>query len=326
MRHVLRHTLATLAVSAAMLTGPASAADYPNSKITLIVGFAPGGLADTVGRYIAQGLGEKLKQTIVVENRGGAGGDIAAGVIAKAAPDGYTLLVSTTGFAINENIRTNKLFSAADFKPVAITAVSPESILVHPSNPANNLGEYVKAAKAKGEPITFASPGVGSGSHIATEYFFKMIAKIPATHVPFQGGAPAINALLGNQTDTMAGTFAAGVVAQVLGGKIKAIGVASEKRVPATPNVPTYAEGGFPDFYASSWVGVFAPAKTDPQIVATLNAAIRESLGTADMKEKMAALGMDASVTNVEQTEAMVKSEVEKWGKMVQAIGYAPKQ
>jgi tripartite-type tricarboxylate transporter receptor subunit TctC len=314
-----------MAMSTAIASQSAGAADYPANKITLIVGFAPGGLADTVARYLAQGMSEKLKQTVVVENRGGAGGDIAAGLVSRATPDGYTLLATTTSLAINEHIRTNKQFSAKDFQPVAITALSAESILVHPSNPANNLGEWVKAAKAKGGPVTFASPGVGSGSHIATEYFLKEIAKIPATHVPFQGGAPAINALLGNQTDIMAGTYAAGVVAQVLSGKLKALGVASEKRIPATPNVPTYAEGGFPGFLASSWVGVFAPAKTDPAIVATLNAAIKETLASPDLQEKMKTLGMDPGVGSVDDAVAMFTSEVAKWGKMVQAIGYAPK-
>ena len=153
----------------------------------------------------------------MVENRGGAGGNIAAGLVARAAPDGYTLLVTTTALAINETLRANKPFKASDFTTVAITASSPESLLTAPANPAKNLADFVKAAKASGKPITFGSAGVGSGSHIEAEYFFKEIAKVPATHVPFQGGAPAINATLGNQIDVLATTLGGGAAAQVEG-------------------------------------------------------------------------------------------------------------
>ena len=240
-RYRLGFALAALALSSAILgAGRTQAQTYPSGKITLIVAFAAGGVADTLARMVGQGLSERLHQNVVVENRGGAGGNIAAAAVAHASADGYTVLATTTALAINETLREAKQFSAADFKTVAIVASSPEALVTSPSNPANNLADFVKAAK--GKTINFGSAGVGSGSHIEAEYFFKKIAKIEATHVPFQGGAPAINATLGNQIDLLATTLGGGAAAQIASGKLKGLGVASEKRASVTPDVPTFAE------------------------------------------------------------------------------------
>jgi tripartite-type tricarboxylate transporter receptor subunit TctC len=303
--------------------GSATADTYPSSKITLMVAFAAGGVADTLARMVGQGLSERLHQNVVVENRGGAGGNIAAGVVAHAQADGYTLLVTTTALAINETLRETKPFSAADFKTVAIVASSPEALVTSPSNPANSLADFVKTAK--GKTINFGSAGVGSGSHIQAEYFFKKIAMIEATHVPFQGGAPAINATLGNQIDLLATTLGGGAAAQIAGGKLKGLGVASEKRVAVTPNVPTFAESGFPGFFAASWVGVFAPAKTDPQIIAALNAAINDTIKNPDVQKKLADIGFDPINGSPAQAEALFKTEVGKWGDMVKALNLSIK-
>ena len=232
-RYRLGFALAALALSSAILgAGRTQAQTYPSGKITLIVAFAAGGVADTLARMVGQGLSERLHQNVVVENRGGAGGNIAAAAVAHASADGYTVLATTTALAINETLREAKQFSAADFKTVAIVASSPAALVTSPSNPANNLAEFVKAAKDKS--INFGSAGVGSGSHIEAEYFFKKIAKIEATHVPFQGGAPAINATLGNQIDLLATTLGGGAAAQIASGKLKGLGVASEKRASVT--------------------------------------------------------------------------------------------
>lgn len=306
-----------------LFAGRANAQTYPSNKITLIVAFAPGGVADTLARLVGQGLSERLHQNVVVENRGGAGGNIAAGAVAHAAPDGYTLLATTTALAINETLRETKPFSAADFKTVAIVASSPEALVTSPSNPANNLADFVKAAK--GKTINFGSAGVGSGSHIEAEYFFKKIAKIEATHVPFQGGAPAINATLGSQIDLLATTLGGGAAAQIAAGKLKGLGVASDKRVAVTPGVPTFAESGFPGFFAASWVGFFAPAKTDAQIVATLNAAINDTIKSADVQKKLADIGFDPIIGSPAQADAMFKAEVGKWGEMVKALNLSIK-
>ncbi|MGE5773317.1 MAG: tripartite tricarboxylate transporter substrate-binding protein [Hyphomicrobiales bacterium] len=306
-----------------LFAGRANAQTYPSNKITLIVAFAPGGVADTLARLVGQSLSERLHQNVVVENRGGAGGNIAAGAVAHAAPDGYTLLATTTALAINETLRETKPFSAADFKTVAIVASSPEALVTSPSNPANNLADFVKAAK--GKTINFGSAGVGSGSHIEAEYFFKKIAKIEATHVPFQGGAPAINATLGSQIDLLATTLGGGAAAQIAAGKLKGLGVASDKRVAVTPGVPTFAESGFPGFFAASWVGFFAPAKTDAQIVATLNAAINDTIKSADVQKKLADIGFDPIIGSPAQADAMFKAEVGKWGEMVKALNLSIK-
>jgi len=322
-RRVVRGVLAAAAVMLVFANSQAGAQTYPANKITLIVAFAPGGIADTLARLIAQGLGDRLHQTVVVENRGGAGGNIAAAAVARAEPDGYTLLATTTALAINETLFTNKEFSAADFKTVAIAAISPEALVTSGTNPANNLSEFLKSMD--GKTINFAVPGVGTGSHIEAEYFFKFLAKVPAQMIPFQGGAPAINAAIGNQVDLMATTLGGGAAAQIDGGKLKGLGIAADKRAAVTPNVPTYAEQGFPGFTAASWVGFFAPAKTDPQILATLNGVINAIVQTPDVQKKLTDMGFDPITGTPAQAEAMFKAEVEKWGNMVKALNLSIK-
>jgi tripartite-type tricarboxylate transporter receptor subunit TctC len=301
-----------------LITTAAEAQTYPANKITIIVAFAPGGVADTLARMIGQGLGERLHQTVVVENRGGAGGNIAASFVVRSTPDGYTLLATTTAIAVNETLFVNKDFSAKDFATVAIPASSPESLVTSGSNPAGNLTDFLKAMN--GKTINLAIPGVGTGSDIEAEYFLKFIAKAPAQVIPFQGGAPAITATIGNQVDLMASTLGGGAAAQINDGKLKGLGIAADKRAAVTPNVPTYAEQGFPGFTAASWVGFFAPAKTDAHIVAALNATINEIVQTADVQKKLSDLGFDPITGLPEQSEAMFHAEVDKWGKMVKAL------
>ncbi|HTT47829.1 MAG TPA: tripartite tricarboxylate transporter substrate-binding protein [Pseudolabrys sp.] len=318
----VKHAALLLVALTTLGIGSARAESYPARDITFIVAFAPGGVADTLARMVGKGLSERLGRAVVVENRGGAGGNIAAAAVARAAPDGYTLLVTTTAVAINETLRPNKGFAASDLKPVAIVAASPESFVTGPANPAANLADFLKAAK--GKSITFASAGVGSGSHIAAEYFFKEIAKINAVHVPFQGGAPAIAATIGNQVDLMATTLGGGAAAQVASGKLKGLGVASDKRAAVTPNVPTYAEAGYP-FEASSWVGVFAPAGTSAEITAKLNATIEQVMKDPALKQKLTAIGFDPIEGSQEQADTYFKAEVAKWGKMVKTLGLSIK-
>ncbi len=318
MQGIVRRVLATAAVLLVCVGSQAGAQTYPANKITLIVAFAPGGIADTLARLIAQGLSDRLHQAMVVENRGGAGGNIAAAAVARAEPDGYTLLATTTALAINETLFTNKEFSANDFKTVAIAASSPEALVTGAGNSANNLTEFLK--NMAGKTINFAVPGVGTGSHIEAEYFFKFLAKAPAQMIPFQGGAPAINAAIGNQVDLMATTLGGGAAAQIEGGKLKGLGIAADKRAAVTPNVPTYAEQGFPGFTAAPWVGFFAPAKTDPQIVATLNGTINAIVQTPEVQKKLTDMGFDPITGAPAQADAMFKAEVDKWGKMVKAL------
>jgi tripartite-type tricarboxylate transporter receptor subunit TctC len=298
--------------------GQASAQPYPARDMTFIVAFAPGGVADTVARLVGQGVAARVGRNVIVENRGGAGGNIAAAAVARAAPDGYTLLVTTTALAINETLRKNSGFSANDFKTVAIVASSPEALITSASNPANNLADFIKAAH--GKSINFGTAGVGSGSHIAAEYFFKEIAKISAVHVPFQGGAPAMNATIGSQIDLLATTLGGGAAAQIAGGKVKGLGVASAQRAAVVPDVPTYAEAGYPNFEAASWVGIFAPANTSPEIVVKLNATIEQVMQDPQLQQKLKSIGFDPINGSQRQAESTFRAEVEKWGKMVKAL------
>jgi tripartite-type tricarboxylate transporter receptor subunit TctC len=297
----------------------AAAQDYPARPITFVVAFAPGGVADGIGRMIAQKLGDTFKQTVIVENRGGAGGNLAAKQVAAAAPDGYTILVTTTALAINETLHRNKGFSADDFSTVAIVASSPEAFAVGKANAAASLSEFL--ANAKGKTITFGSAGLGSGSHIAAEYFFKEVAKIPATHVPFQGGAPAINAAVGNHIDLLSITLGGGLVAQVQSGTLKGLSVANDSRVGAMKDVPTFAESGFPGFQAASWVGLFVPAKTPADIVAKLNGAVDAIVKQPELRERLAALGFDPVTGNKEAAGKRLKDDIAEWGKRVNALG-----
>lgn len=313
-----------LAVAGAALCGQAQdkvlAQTYPARDITFVVAFAPGGVADTVARFVAQGVSAKLGRNIIVDNRGGAGGNIAAAAVARAAPDGYTVLVTTTALAINETLTPNKGFAASDLKSVAIVASSPECFATGEGTPANNLAEFLKSVQ--GKSINFGTAGVGSGSHIAAEYFLKVHAKVSAVHVPFKGGAPAMNAVMGNQIELLATTLGGGAAGQIAGGKLKGLGVASAKRVSVVPNVPTYAEAGYP-FEASSWVGVFVPAATPVQITAMLNSAIEDVMKDPALQQKLTAIGFEPMSGSQSQAEAMFKAEVTKWGTMVKALDIA---
>ena len=323
--HMLRRAVAAAALTIMVsVARPAGAEPYPAAnKITLVVAFVPGGIADTLARLIAQGLTERLHQTVIVENRGGAGGNIAAAYVARAEPDGYTLLATTTALAINETLFADKQFAASDFKTVAIAASSPEALVASPSNPSNNLAEFVKAMN--GRTINLAMPGVGTGSDIEAEYFFKILAKASVQPIPFQGGAPAINATIGNQVDLLATTLGGGAAAQIAGGKLKGLGVAADKRAAVAPNIPTYAEQRFPEFTAASWVGIFAPAKTDPQIIETLNTAIGDVLKTVDVHTKLTDMGFDPIAGTAAEADAMFAAEIKKWGDMVRALGLSIK-
>jgi tripartite-type tricarboxylate transporter receptor subunit TctC len=314
---------AAVAVLAAFAATAARADTYPSSKITLVVAFAPGGVADTVARLIGQGLAETLHQPVVVENRGGAGGNIAAGLVARAQADGYTLLVTTTALAINATLHQTNPFKPEDFATVAIAASSPEALVTSPDNPAKDLADLIKLAKDR--PITFGSAGVGSGSHVEAEYFLKALAHVNATHVPFQGGAPAINATLGKQIDVLATTLGGAAAAQINAGKLKGLGIAADKRAAVVPDVLTYAEQGFTGFTAASWVGVFAPAKTDPKIVAALNAAILQVIKSDAVQRRLTGIGFDPLDLPQPQAQAMFADEIGKWGRMVKTLGLSVK-
>ena len=310
--------LAFLAVAG--LVQPAAAQTYPTQNMTLQVAFAAGGIADVVARLVGQKLGDRLGHTVVVENRGGAGGNIAAKAVSSAAPDGYTILATTTSLAVNETASKNKGFSVNDLRTVAIVAISPDVVAIHPSNPTKDLQEFIKNGKDKG--FTYGSAGVGTGPHIGAEYFFREVAKVPAVHVPFTGGAPAVQSAIGNHVDAIVLTLPT-VVPPITQGLLRGIGLASATRNTAVPNVPTYGEMGFPNVYSGSWVGFFAPAKTPDAIVAKLNAEINAIMKEPEAQQKLKTIGFDAIIKTTAEATDYFKNEVETWGKMTRAIGYS---
>ena len=242
--------------------------------------------------------------------------DVAAG----AAPDGHTLLVTTSALAVNHTATKNKGFETSDLRPVAFVAYSPDVIAVNPSNPAKDLKEFIANAKTK--PFTYGSAGLGTGPQIGAEYFFKDVAKVQYQHVPFSGGAPAITALLGGHIDSLVLTLPP-VTPQIVQGKLRGLAVSSTKRVNAIKDVPSYTEMGYPNIEIGSWVGVFVPAKTPDAVVAKLNAEINAVMAEPDSKERLAKAGFDPMTTGVSEANSYFKSEMDRWGTMVTAVGFS---
>ncbi len=314
---------AGLAVTGAMILCAIPAAVqaqdvYPSRRITVIVAAGAGGFADGVARIVSDRLSSALGQPVIIENRAGAGGNIGARAVARAAPDGYTILVSTTSMAINETLYENMGYATQEIIPVAIAGSAPEVIAVHPSHPAKTLAEFLKPAD--GLPVQYGTAGNGSGSHIAAEYLFRMIAKAPAQHVPFAGGAPAVANVLANQLNSVVATMPA-LTEHINAGTLRGLGVASAKRAAAIPNVPTLAESGFPDYYAASWVGFFVPAATDRQIAVKLNASINDVLRTPDVQARLEKIGLEVMVNDLAATAKFFQDEVAFWSKRVTTIG-----
>lgn len=318
----LKSAIMAAAVCAVALSQPSTAQEYPTRSITMVVAFAPGGFTDGVARVIGAKLGEQLGQNVVVENRGGGGGNIAGASVARAQPDGYTLLVTTTGLAINETLTPKKGFALSDLKIVAVPAWAPETLSVNPKSPARTLAELVNLAKTK--PVSFASPGVGTSGHISNAYFFQKLAKVNAVHVPFRGGALAVNAVAGGHMDALVGAVP-GYAGQLRSGLIRGLAVAAEKRLPQFPDIPTYQEAGFGPLIASTWIGVFVPSKVSDAIADKLNKAINDALNDPAAQALLKKLYTETRQGDRAATEAFFKRDVEQWKTMIQAIGLTPK-
>jgi len=315
-----RRALLLAAVIPIGFAQPCRAQTYPSQNITFVVAFAAGGIADVVARFIGQKLSERLGQTIVIENRGGAGGNLAAKNVSSAPADGYTILATTSALAVNETASKNKGFSTDDFSPVALVAISPDVLAVHPSNPAKDLREFIATAREKS--FTYGSAGVGTGPHIGAEYFFREVAKVKAVHVPFTGGAPAVTAAIGNHVDAIVLTLPT-VTPQITQGALRGLGLASRSRNAAVPDVPTYEEMGFPNVYSGSWVGFFAPAKTPEAVVAKLNTEINHIMKTEEAQQKLKAIGFDPIIKSHREAATEFRNDVATWGKMTRAVGLA---
>ncbi len=318
MNWTTRSIVAGIGATALVLATSAGAKDYPEKRITFVVGFSAGGFADSVARIVGQHVGKVLGQAVVVENRGGAASNIAARAVASAAADGYTVLVSTTSLAVNATLYKKIDYSVVkDLTPVAIAVRAPETFSVNPSRP-KTLKEFLTASKSK--KFSYGSAGVGSGSYLTWFTFFKDVAKIKADHVPFKGGALAMQAAIGGSVDGLAATASGSTVTQVNSGKITCLAVAAAKRYQLLPNCPTLAESGFANFEGSSWVGFWVPAGTPANVVAALNKAINSITDDPKAAANLKRNG-DLSGLSVKATDEFVKSEVASWGERVKTAG-----
>ena len=293
----------------------ANAADYPAKAITIVVPFAPGGSNDIVARAIGQKLNEDWGQPVVVDNRPGAGGVIGSEFVARAAPDGYTLLLVSSTFTINPAVKTNLPFDVAkDFTPVARIGQSPLLLAASNSFPASSVGELIALAKAKPGSINYASAGPGSINQIAAE-LLALSAGIKLTHVPYRGGALAINDLVGGHVDIYVSSMPQ-ILQIVRNGQAKALAVTSTQRSPSLPDTPTMRESGVPGYEASSWWGIVAPAGTPPDVVEALNNEINKALSTEQMIKFLTSEGAEAMPGTPKQFDELITSEIARWRKV----------
>ena len=294
---------------------------YPNRTIRLVVPFPAGGTTDILARAASQKLTESLGQPVVVDNRPGAGGNIGADMVAKSAPDGYTLLMGTVGtHAINASLYSKMPYDhVKDFTPIVLVAGVPNVLVVNPSVPVNSVGDLIKLAQAKPGAINFASSGSGTSIHLSGE-LFKTMAHVDMTHVPYKGSAPALTDLIGGQVQVMFDNLPSSL-AQIKAGKLRAVAVTSLKRAPALPDVPTISESGLPGFEASSWFGVLGPAGTPPSVVTRINSEINNWLQSPEARAQLLAQGAEAAGGTPENFASHIRAETEKWAKVVKASG-----
>ena len=317
MRGMLRWALGAMFACIAL---GASAQGYPNRSIRLVVPFPAAGTTDILARAVAQKLTEAFGQSVVVDNRPGAAGNIGSDLVAKSAPDGYTLLMGTVGtHAINPSLYKMPYDHVKDFTPVVLVAGVPNVLVVNPALPVNSVADLIKLAKDKPGQINFASSGSGTSIHLSGE-LFKTMAGVDMTHVPYKGSAPALIDLVGGQVQIMFDNLPS-ALPQIKGGRLRAIAVTSLKRAPVLSDIPTISESGLPGFEASSWFGVLAPAGTPAPIVAKLNAEVNKWLQSADAREKLLAQGAEAAGGSPEQFAAHIRAESDKWAKVVKASG-----
>ena len=313
----MAHPLRTLCVALACALATVARAEFPERPVKMLVGFSAGGGTDVAARIVAPGLGEALGQTVVVENRSGASGLIAAEAVARAAADGYTLMMgSQTTLAVAPRLyRKYTLDASRDFAGIGLAGTSPLVLVVNPKVAAHSVAELIALAKAQPGKLNFGSGGVGTTPHMAGE-LFRLTAGINIVHVAYRGEAPAINDLLGGQIPMMFANLSA-VIGQVRGGALRAIAVASPKRSPTAPDIPTLAEQGLTGCEVETWFGVVAPAGTPRAVVGRINAEMRRVLALDDTQKRLAGLGMVAAAGSPEDFDAYIKSEIAKWGKVI---------
>jgi tripartite-type tricarboxylate transporter receptor subunit TctC len=314
-------------VLAAAVVSQAHAQDsYPSRPVRIVVPYPAGGVADLLPRTVGAKLSEKWKQPVIVENKPGASGNIGMAEGARAEADGYTMVLAPTGnLTVNQFLFKDLPFDVArDFTPVTVLATSPNVLVVHPSVPVKTFKEFVDYARANPGKLNFSSPGSGSGAHLAGE-LLNAEAGIKTVHVPYKGMAPAVSDLVGGQVQMMfAGISTA--LQHIKAGKLVALAIASPQRSPQLPDVPTVAESGFPGFDVTSWYGIVVRAGTPPALVRKLHADMAEALAAPDVREKLAALGLDPLGNTPEDFQKMIAAESRKWSEIVRKADIKPQQ
>ena len=320
------HRITALALFTGMLSFQplfASAqANYPNKTVKMIVPLTPGSGADIAGRIVAKNLAESWKQPVIIENRPGAGGLVGTGVVVNSDPDGYTLLVQSASYAANPAIYKKLPYDLKSLKDVNILGTSPYALVVSAESPYKSLKDLVNAAKSKPEIIPFASAGVGSSTHLAAEYFNQTMG-IKMLHVPFKGSPEAIQETIAGRTAYYMAPLQT-AIAQIQGGKVRALGVTSATRAEAAPEIPTIAEQGFPNFEIGLWVGVWAPSATPAGVLQKINIDINRALQDSDVKSAYAKAGITIKPMNLAETEKFVRSEITKYTKIAKDAGIEP--
>ncbi len=297
-------------------------ANYPNKTVKMIVPLTPGSGADIAGRIVAKNLAESWKQPVIIENRPGAGGLVGTGVVVNSDPDGYTLLVQSASYAANPAIYKKLPYDLKSLKDVNILGTSPYALVVSAESPYKSLKDLVNAAKSKPEIIPFASAGVGSSTHLAAEYFNQTMG-IKMLHVPFKGSPEAIQETIAGRTAYYMAPLQT-AIAQIQGGKVRALGVTSATRAEAAPEIPTIAEQGFQNFEIGLWVGVWAPSATPAGVLQKINTDINRALQDSDVKSAYAKAGITIKPMNLSETEKFVRSEIIKYTKIAKDAGIEP--
>jgi tripartite-type tricarboxylate transporter receptor subunit TctC len=306
--------------AAVMCASSAFAQTYPSKPIRIVVPYPPGGFNDTLGRTLAAKFTEAWGQPAVVENKPGANTVIGTDYVAKAAPDGYTLLIVAFPFAVTPSLLKSMPYDTVkDFAPVAWAAVSPNVLVVNPSLPVKSVAELVALAKAKPNSLSYASTGNGSSNHISME-LFKSLAGVEIVHIPYKGSGPAVTDLLGGQVQLMFDN-APNVMPQVKAGKLRALGMSSAKRSAFAPDIPTVAESGVPGYEVAVWFGLVAPAGTPREIIQKLNAEVLRILAMPDVRERFVSQGVEPVGSTPEQFGEHIRSQMAKWSKVVQDAG-----
>jgi tripartite-type tricarboxylate transporter receptor subunit TctC len=306
-----------IAFAAAFAVSAAAQTPYPTRSVSMVVGFAPGGGTDTASRIIAKKLGENFGQTVLVENKAGAGGNIATDQVVKSAPDGYTILLASVGsMAITPHLLPKPPYDPLrDLAPITMAVVFPNVLVIHPSVPANTLAEFVALAKAKPGSLNYGSSGIGNAGHLAGE-LFRIYAKIDFVHVPYKGGGPATTDLLGGQITAIFATPAS-VVGHVKAGKLRALASTGAQRSLAMPEVPTIAESGYPGYEATNWYAYVAPVKTPKEILARLNQELVRALAAPDVREQLISHGLEPQPGTSEALAKYIEREYATWGRVV---------